>query len=479
MKRNSIAKNSVYNIIYKGFTALFPLITTAYIARVLLPDGVGKISYANTIVEYFTFLASLGIPNYGVKLIAKSRKSKYQLKKSLLELLIINFVSTSACLLIYYGVINYIPYFDDKRKLMNVMGSLLFLNYFNIDWFYQGIEEFGYIAIRSIIVKIISLGLILLFVKDKGDYIIYGLILCLSTAGNYLFNFFHTRKYINSYKVTTNVFQHLKPIFILLAASVATEIYTMLDTVMLEYFHNDSAVGYYTNSVKIIRMVYTVTVAMVAVFYPRISAYYSEKKTSKINELLTYGTKLIIVIGLPAAVGVFVLANGIVIVLFGNMFQFSTIILQILSILTIIFSIAYLLGHVVLMATGNESIILKATICGAVINALLNLILIPNYSGVGAAIASVTAELTVTIVMLFSSRKEFTLDIPSKFCFSTVFSCLIMGGILYAANLFFTINSVYMLLLMVFVGVCIYTACLYMTKNQMLLFFIGKMKGVK
>lgn len=479
MKRNSIAKNSVYNIIYKGFTALFPLITTAYIARVLLPDGVGKISYANTIVEYFTFLASLGIPNYGVKLIAKSRKSKNQLKKSLLELLIINFVSTSACLLIYYGAINYIPYFDDKRKLMNVMGSLLFLNYFNIDWFYQGIEEFGYIAIRSIIVKIISLGLILLFVKDKGDYIIYGLILCLSTAGNYLFNFFHTRKYINSYKVTTNVFQHLKPIFILLAASVATEIYTMLDTVMLEYFHNDSAVGYYTNSVKIIRMVYTVTVAMVAVFYPRISAYYSEKKTSKINELLTYGTKLIIVIGLPAAVGVFVLANGIVIVLFGNMFQFSAIILQILSILTIIFSIAYLLGHVVLMATGNESIILKATICGAVINALLNLILIPNYSGVGAAIASVTAELTVTIVMLFSSRKEFTLDIPSKFCFSTVFSCLIMGGILYAANLFFTINSVYMLLLMVFVGVCIYTACLYMTKNQMLLFFIGKMKGVK
>ena len=64
MAKKSIALNSMFNMAYKGFTALFPLLTTTYIARTLLPEKVGLVSYANTIVVYFTTIASLGIPNY-------------------------------------------------------------------------------------------------------------------------------------------------------------------------------------------------------------------------------------------------------------------------------------------------------------------------------------------------------------------------------------------------------------------------------
>ena len=76
MARNSLVKNSLFNMLYKGLTVLFPLITTSYISRVLFPSGVGKISYAQTIVNYFVTLASLGIPNYGVKVIAQTGKSR-------------------------------------------------------------------------------------------------------------------------------------------------------------------------------------------------------------------------------------------------------------------------------------------------------------------------------------------------------------------------------------------------------------------
>ena len=75
MPRKSIAKNSFYNLLYKGFTALFPLLTTSYISRVLLPDGVGIVAYANTIVNYFVVVAALGIPNYGVKVIASKHST--------------------------------------------------------------------------------------------------------------------------------------------------------------------------------------------------------------------------------------------------------------------------------------------------------------------------------------------------------------------------------------------------------------------
>lgn len=63
---------------YKGFTALFPLITTSYVSHVLLPAGVGRVSYANTIAAYFVLIASLGLPSYGVKAIAQSNVDKEQ-----------------------------------------------------------------------------------------------------------------------------------------------------------------------------------------------------------------------------------------------------------------------------------------------------------------------------------------------------------------------------------------------------------------
>lgn len=89
MKEKSIAKNSIYNVIYKGFTAIFPLFTTVYIARVLLPEGVGRVEYANTIVTYFTTLAALGIPNYGVKAIAQTSQNKKEKSRTFWELFLL------------------------------------------------------------------------------------------------------------------------------------------------------------------------------------------------------------------------------------------------------------------------------------------------------------------------------------------------------------------------------------------------------
>ena len=99
MKQKSILKNSLYNAIYKGFTVLFPLVTTSYISRVLLPEGVGRVAYANTIVLYFVTIAALGIPNYGIKAIAQSAGEERD--RTFIELIVINFLSTSLCILAY------------------------------------------------------------------------------------------------------------------------------------------------------------------------------------------------------------------------------------------------------------------------------------------------------------------------------------------------------------------------------------------
>lgn len=468
MAKRSIAKNSLFNVIYKGFTALFPLVTTTYISRVLLPDGVGKVSYANTIVNYFIFLAALGIPNYGVKIIAKTGESIEQRSRGFLELLTINAFSTAVCCVAYFAFVNLNGYFADKRSLMNVMGIMLILNFINVDWFYQGIEEYSYIATRSIALKIFSFVGMLLFVKAQEDYLKYAFILCVATAGNYVLNIVHVRKYICLRKCKLSIRNHIRPIMVLLAASIATEIYTMLDTVMIEYYQTDANVGYYSNAVKIVRMVYTVTIAMVATFYPRISSYYAEGKMEELNSMMTVGTKILAMLSVPLVVGLIGLSDMIVTVLMGDAFIAMTPTLRILAILVAVFSFAYFLGHIVLMASGNESSILKATIAGALVNAFLNFVLISKYAHNGAAIASVCSEIVVTAILLKKSATLIRINWSGRFRVSVVVAAACMGLGIILMRRFFT-SGILALFLITAVSAVVYFALLFMMKNDLVL----------
>lgn len=431
MSGKSIVKNSIFNVIYKGFTALFPLLTSSYIARVLLPEGVGRVSYGNAVVTAIVAFASLGIPNYGVKAIAAASDDLQKRSKCFAELLCINAISTAICCFVYYFAVNALGAFPEKTELMNVMGILLILNFLNIDWFYQGMEAYSYITTRSIIIKVLSFLTMLLVVKTPDDDIKYALILCAATAGNYLLNFFHAGKYLTRPAGKPELSVHIKQVMLLLITLLATEIYTVLDTVMLEYFHGDTPVGYYTNAVKIVRMVYTVAVAMVAPFYPRISKYYSEQKTDAMNDLLSVGTKIILLLCVPMTLGLFFTADLIVPVLFGEPFRNSIFVLKELSVLVTAFSVAYFLGHIVLMSTGNEKKILRATLVGAATNAVCNAVLIPIAAERGAAAASVIAELAVTAVLVINAANYFRLKIHKKYIISIAIASSVMVPVVY------------------------------------------------
>ena len=465
MARNSLVKNSLFNMLYKGLTVLFPLITTSYISRVLFPSGVGKISYAQTIVNYFVTLASLGIPNYGVKVIAQTGKNRQNRSNAFYELFLINLISTSIISLIYYIIINKVDYFSEKQLILNLMGTILVLNIFNIDWFYQGIEEYVYIASRSAIIKIASIAIMFLCVRSKNDAWIYALILSTATAGNYIINMAHVRKYVVKKRDTLQIEKHMKPVLILLAASIATEIYTMLDTVMIEYHHGDEFVGYYSNAVKIVRTVYVMVVAMVTAFFPRISLYIKNGEKEKSDRLLTDGTMAFFVFAIPCSVGLFLSADYIVYILLGKAFLESVFTIRILSILVCVFSIAYFLGHMPLIVTGNEKKILEATIIGASLNVIFNYLLIPVFKHNGAAVASVVAECAVTISLLSHSSKYFKISIPKRYFGSIISAILGMVLSLECSRWIFAMKSIKNTLIIVAVSGFTYCMVLFFTKN--------------
>lgn len=476
MEKKSLAKNSIFNMAYKGFTALFPLITTSYVSHVLLPAGVGRVSYANTIAAYFVLIASLGLPSYGVKAIAQSNVNKEQRSRTFLELFFINFVATVLCTIAYYLFVNHFPHFADRRPLFNVMGLLLILNIFNIDWFYQGMEEYVYISVRSFIVKVLSFILMLIFVKEPDDYLIYALILCIATAGNNLWNAWNLRRYISLKEICysenglaeqkrLHIKRHMRPVLILLASTVATEIYTMLDSVMLEYYYGETNVGYYSNVVKIIRMTYTVVIALVAVFYPRISMCYKQKDYEAGNILINRGTRILLILSLPCVAGLLATAEYVVPFLFGKAFDPAIPTLRILSVLIFIFSIAYFLGHIILIANGMEKMILRATVTGAVVNVCVNFALIPVLKQDGAAIASVLSEVVVTTILLVHAKQYYVLKFSRHYlCSLAAALAAMVVAVLWMERLIG--DTQWMILLVIAVAGAIYFVVLFLLHNE-------------
>lgn len=467
-EKKSLMKNSIFNIIYKGFTAVFPLLTTTYIARVLLPEGVGKVEYAMTVVSYFVTVASLGIPSYGIKAISQATTEKER-SNIFIELILINFISTAICTVCYYLFIFNVSYFSDRVHLFCVVGLMLFLNLFNIEWFLQGVEEYSYIAVRGILIKMIAFIGMLCFVKNQSDYIIYAFILCVGTAGNYLLNIFRAKKYIVIKNCDIHIKRHLVPVLVLFATTIATQLYTMLDSIMLEFFHGEVYVGYYSTSVKIVRMIYSVSIALVAPFYPRISGYVKEGKMEEMNDILSKGVRIVSIIAVPSAIGLFLMSDWIVLVLFGTAFYPSIITLKILCPLVVVFSFAYLLGHIVLMSLGKEKNILYSTIIGASINIVLNALLIPRFQHNGAAISSLVAEIIVTLYVISVSRKNISIKINYNFFLSLVLAISLMClVVIFLRDVLFDLSLANMFLIC-FIASILYFFVLFILKNEELI----------
>lgn len=397
----SLGKNALFNVIYKCFNILFPLLTTAYVSRILLPIGIGKVAAAQNIVSYFVIIAALGLPVYGVKKISECSDNRLLCSKTFFELFSINAISTCICSLVYIITVLLLGYFENKYLLSFIVGIQLFANIFNIDWFYQGIEEYKYIMYRSLFVKCIALLSVFAFVHNEGDFIIYALISTLSLVVNYLFNIYHLKKYISISINKIDLKSHIKPVIILLATSLAIEVYTLADTTMLNILKNDTSVGYYTNSTKVISLIRMLITAICAVYLPRLNYFYSQGSMSKFTQLAKEGLYTLVTIALPAAIGFFLLSDVCVLLVFGLNFEPSIITMRILSISIFTVAISNFIGYQVLITLGKERVVLFSTIFGAILNVLLNLILINRFAQNGAAIASVITEFFIAVYQYF------------------------------------------------------------------------------
>ena len=480
-KSKSLSKGGFFYLIYQVMNLAFPLITGIYVTHILIPEKIGTVAAAFNLTNYFVILSFLGIPTYGLREIAKCNNSEKERSKVFSELYVINALSTTFFLTVYILIICLVPVYRKEIVLHLITGILIVLNYFNVSWLFEGMEDFQFISIRNFIFKVISFCLLVIFVRSKEDVLVYAFVTTCGTAGNYVVNMICVRKYVKFSLKGLDLKRHLRSIMYLVAVNLAIEIYSLMDITMMNFWCSKDSIAFYKYGHSIELMLLQVVNTFTMVLIPRISFYYKEKKIDEFNRLLSKGFKLIFLFAMPMIVGIMYTANFLLTHLYGDVYIVSAHILKLFSILLIISPVGYLLGSRVMLVTGNENKMIISVGIGAAINLVGNIIMIPILGEYGATIASLISEFTVMIIYVNLGKKYFKLISVKETLIKIGISSSVMAGVLFLCS--YISDSWLKLVIQVIAGASSYFVTMLLLGEEIVMtyfkMFISKIRVLK
>lgn len=470
MKKN-IKLNYIFNAGYKLFTIIVPLITAPYVSRVLGAEGVGTYSYTFSIVSYFTMVATLGGNAFGNRHIAIYQNDPHGRSVEFWNIAIFRAVPTVIVTILYFL---YVIFIAEDKTIAALQSLYLFGVLFDVGWFLQGLENFQTVAIRNFIFKIINIACIFLFVKSRDDLPIY--ILCLGglTALGNLSLWPYVKKYlikINPQEL--NPMKNAKAILQLFFPTIACGLYAIVDKTMIGLFSCEAENGYYEQADKIINMSLMLITALSAVMLPRIAAESSRNNTQAVKAYITKACHFVWLLGLPLAFGLIGISEFFVPIFFGEGYDKVKILLPVMSCLFILKGLNDTIGYQYLVATNQQNKYTQIIVIGGLANIVFNLILIPQYYSLGAAIGSIIGEVvTCALEFAFVSRSK---QIELKPIFKSSLKNFISAATMLAFVLiikYFTnsyLNNIFTLLGVIIVAAVVYFIVLIILKDSLVM----------
>lgn len=481
MNAQNLKKNIFFNILKSLMGILFPLISFPYASRILLPDGIGKINFVNSIVDYFLIIALLGINTYAAREGARLRQDKQKLSDFAKEMFFINFISTVISLSSLFVAISFIDAFFTYKILIIVTSIKILFTLLGFDWLYISEEDFSYITIRSFIFQLLSIILLFTLVKDKDDYIIYAFIGVFSSVGSNICNFFNLRKYISlTQGKIHSIKKHLKPIFIFFGSSCAAKIQTMLDTVMLGIISGDISVGYYSAATKLMKIINTLINTIAATLLPRTSFYIEKNDTKNYSQILEKTINLTIFLALPSCTGLIILTPQFLELFSGKNYLPATSTMRIITPCILFGSLGSLIDSIIFIPLRKEKYTFYFQIYNCILNIILNLFFIRKFGAFGAALATLIVEFLNMFLKLVFSRDIFF----SKSIFRNLFISLAGTFIMALGIILFDFNYLLInLLSAILIGSFFYATVTILMKHEsawiLLKFLNNKIHGGK
>lgn len=470
----SIFRNLSYNVLLQVVLMILPLISIPYVSRVLGPDGIGAYSFTLSLTQYFIIIGTLGTALYGNRQIAYTRDNHEEMSKTFWSILIVR-ITTTLLALITYHIIFYNA--SDYKVLRFIQSFHILAQMFDITWLYIGMEDFKRIVTRNLFVKLTGLAMIFIFVKTKDDVVLYTLINLGMSVFSSLIMWLYVSKLLIKVKLTfMDIKKHIKPILNLFIPQMASQVYVLLDKTMLGYLSSIEQVGFYTQAERIVRSILELTSALGVVMLPRMSHIHSQGNVEQMKIYLNKSLKAVSYIAIPMTAGVIAVTPQFVSWFLGPGYEAVEPLMMLISSILIFISLSSVLGVQYLLPANRVHEFTISIVSGALINLMINFLLIPRLNALGAVIGTVAAELTVMSIQVYFLRNEINLGDYLKSLSKYLITGMIMLGVVYfigeILNAHFYTNLIQMT-----VGIIIYASFMTLFKDEIHTYLILTLKS--
>lgn len=472
-------RNYAYSSIYQILILFLPLILTPFLTRVLGAEAIGQYSYTRSVVTYFILFGTVGSNMYAQREIAYAGDDKFRRSCVFWEILAIRFFLLGISLSLYFVL----EVRNGRYPLLFLIQSMdIIASMLDITWYFQGLEDFGRITLRNVCIKICSVILILVTVRQPSDLWLYVFIY---TAGNLLGQMWlwkdipHTISKIPLPQL--HPARHRKGILLLFIPQIAIQIYLVIDKTMIQLLTNDSLEnGYYELAQTIQRTGVTLTTAYGSATAARVALLKNKPAPDKeIAKLITESYEIVCLAGVPVAMGLGAIARNLIPWFMGTNFQPVARLLIQLSPLIVIIGFSNISGIQYMVPMGLQNRMTVSTLLGMILNICLNLLWIPAYKAQGAAGASVAAECAVALVQIFYIRKILRKKLLIKSFSQAIISGSIMVILVKITEQFgLKTASFPHTVLLTLEGACIYLAIQLLLGNRILLKIIDYILSV-
>lgn len=418
LKLKNIFKSKEYKRILENMISLtglqfasyiLPLITLPYLTLVLGPEKFGLTQYAISLITYFQFFTDYGFNLSATRELAICRDDNQKISQIFSSVMFIKLCLCILSFIILLLIVMFIPKFNEDSYVYiltfgMVIGYMLFPT-----WLFQGLEYMRYTSILNIIGKIVFTVLIFIFIHDATDYMLVPLInslgyILVGILGIYIaltkFNIKITIPSIRDIKY------HLREGWYVFISTIAINMYTTTNTFLLGLLTNNTLVGYYSIAEKIILAVNGLLNPISQALYPFISRTVKTDDKTRSIEFIRKITKIMTLVGIVLSAGLFIFAKPIILLLFGQSYVNSVIILQIISIVPLAVSLSTVFGVETMLTFNYKKAFTSIVMIGGIIDIVLGIILITLMKEIGIAISFATTEIFITIAMfIFLQRK--------------------------------------------------------------------------
>lgn len=409
----SMSKNAIFKAMLNLFNIILPILVIPLVTRSVGPELYGYMGYGDSLTAYFLIFASFGIYQYGLREISKVRDDKKKLRQTFTSLCLFTFITNiiaSAVYMIFVAVV-----YRDKPYMYTciVMGFNLVFNMFYVEWVNEALENYDFIAIKTMIVRIIYSALILLFVRNDGDYLFYLYLVVGFNFINNIISFVYVKKRIKFDFSNLQFSKHIRPMLYVVILSNTGVLYTQLDKIMIKSNSGTTDVGYYYTAQRIMTIINTLMLTVIQVTMPRLSNYLGNESKKEYLSLLRNVIKIYFLFLFPASIGLLCLSKEAIYMFGGAEFLPAVPVMVVFSIYMLSIGVEGVIANQMIYLHGKEKDDAILVLIGGVINFFFNILLV--VTGTFNMVTAIATTLISNLIVIFLEyrlvRKVLKIDI--------------------------------------------------------------------